>query len=253
MALRFFSRATLGILLAAGCGGDDADEAPMVLPGTGQIWLASTEPKPTDPKYFESRPRVDIAGVVTGVDAGPAAPPPALQRFFAGDGASQVLTIAGDDGLKWSLGYHLERGKPAADATPDLRALVGTRVSLLFRAVRAFGTAPGFVLAGPDGVRFAMDLAIYGDPLLPDDVPGLTVADGPVLLTKKSPCADQNHTSLVFNGDASVNVAGGSEADVTIKGQRYRAINLFSYRAGGPLQCTDITGEGRGWAVWRAP
>jgi hypothetical protein len=254
MPSRCLCPVVLAILLAAGCAEDGAGEAGMVVPGAGLIWLVSNEPKVADAKYYESRPRADIAGVVTGVEAGPAAPPPALRKFFYVDGgASQVLTIAGDDGLQWSLGYHLERGEPAVDATPDLRALAGTRVSLLFRAVRAFGTAPGFVLSGPDGVRFAMDLAVYGDPLLPDDVPGLTVADGPVLIKKKHPCADQNHTALVFTGDAAVNVAGGSEADVMIKGQRYRAINLFCYRAAGPIQCTDITGEGRGLAVWRAP
>lgn len=98
-----------------------------------------------------------------------------------------------------------------------------------------------------------MDLAVYGDPLLSNDVPGLTVSDGSVLEKRKNACADQNHTSLVFTGDTSVDVAGGSEADLTINGHRYRAINLFSYRAAGPLRCTDITGEGRGWAVWRAP
>ena len=127
-----------------------------------------------------------MAGVVTGVEAGPAAPPAGLQKFFPGEGASQVLVVMGDDGLRWSLGYHLERGEPAVDVTPDLKSLVGTRVSLLFRAVRAFGQAPGFVLSNPQGVVFAMDLAVYGDPLQPDDVPGLTVQDGPVLLTKRT-------------------------------------------------------------------
>ena len=118
----------------AGCGAGERDTPKQLTPGAGQIWLASTEPTPADPKYFETRPKLEVAGVVTRVEAGPAAPPAGLQKFFSGEGASQVLVVMGDDGLRWSLGYHLERGEPAVDVTPDLKSLVGTRVSLLFRA-----------------------------------------------------------------------------------------------------------------------
>jgi len=196
----------------------------------------------------------DIEGMVTAVETGPAVPPPVLQTFYAGEGASQVLTIRDNDGIDWKLGYDVGRGSPTMNVTPDLMAMIGTRARLLFRAVRGFGTAPGFVLFDAVGVMFAMDLAIYGDPLQTDDVAGLTVQDGTVLATTKDNCVDHLlHTSLVFTADKPVDVRPNTEGTVFIQGTRYAATNLFSVRADGQARCPDFVGTERGWAIWRRP
>jgi hypothetical protein len=249
LSIRLSTGSALALLLvAAGCG----SAAGPVGQGNGQTWLASNQPPPSDPKYRESREVAEVAGVVTAVD-GSVAPPSGWQRWYLVGEATRTITIRADDAVEWKLGYRIEQGDPAVDATPTLQALVGSRVRLVYRAVRSFGSAAGFVLSDDHGVVLAMDLATYGDPLKPDDVPGLTVADGTVLGTVKNDCFDRRNTALVFAGDTSAEVRPGDQAAVSIKGARYTALALFSFKAAGELRCTDIAGEGRGWAVSRIP
>ena len=163
----------------------------------------------------------------------------------------RAVTIRTDDGIEWTLGYHVESGTPMADVTPDLNDIIGERVLLRFRAIRAFGSAPGFVLSDDKGVAFAIDLAVYGDPLLADDVPGLRIQDGATVGTTMHACFDQRHALLTFKGDQAIDVAAGKEGTVLIKGSAFAALNLFNYKAAGAIRCTDVAGDARAWAIWR--
>jgi hypothetical protein len=206
------------------------------------------------PKDVSVPPESVRTVVVEGTLAVPAAP--ALRQtltdnaWYRGGEATRVLAIDAADG-RWLLGYRVRRGEPPEDITADLGAFAGTRVMLTFRAVNAFGAAPGFVLMDQRGVLLAMDLAVYGDPLKADDVPGLLVLRGRGVGSVKTDCFDQRHTSLVFQGDSPVEVAPSQVSPLLVRGVRAAAITLFSWEASSPIHCTDVAGEARAWALWR--
>ena len=260
------TRGALVLLLAlAACGQERtttganpppvaADGGTSVTPGQGQLWVVSNEPAPTDPKYYESRAVLEVAGVVTAVEAGPADPrgPQVFYSYSTGLPASQALSLRGDGGIDWKVGYQLQRGKPSVDVTPDLGPLVGRRVRLLVRAVRGFGSAAAVVLSDDRGVIFAMDLAIWGDPFQSGDVPGLTLTDGAIAGRTRNDCFASRHHALIFGGDTPVDVPPGTEATFTLAGAAYTAVNLFNYQVDSDIRCTDIAGAARAWALWGA-
>jgi hypothetical protein len=218
--------------------------------GDAGMWLTSTPA--VVPGMRSGEDVADIAGQVTAVDIGPKGPPPQSTSWAGGGPAGRVITIRADDASEWTLGYSVQLGQPPRDATPAPPPLVGHRLRLLARALRSFSTAAGFVLFDEVGVVVAVDPATFGDPLHPDDVPGLTIGDGEELATREERCFDQRHRALVFTGDGAVSVRPGEQATVSIGGIPFTVTTLFNYAASGPVRCTDIASTMRAWALWRA-
>jgi hypothetical protein len=235
-------------------------EPPPPPPGAGSLWLVSTEASLTDPKAIDQRPLIEIEGTLTAIDAGEARPPKDWRVVFDGTGgtASHVLTIrsGGAAPIDWKLGYRLAVGAPATDIDPDFSLAVGDAVHLKIRFIWGFGTAPAFVLSDARGIALAIDLAVYGDPLRKDDVPGLVVGSGASVGVQRSPCGDLRYTKLVFTADTAVEVDQSAISVISIKGTRYSALNLFNFVPAvppGAPSCPDAINEARAWAIWRRP
>jgi hypothetical protein len=235
-------------------------EPPPPPPGEGGMWLVSTEAPLIDPKAIDQRPLIDIDGTLTASDGGEARPPKDWRVIFdrTGGTTTHVLTIRSGGGtpIDWKLGYRLAVGAPATDISPDVSLAVGDAVHLKVRFIWGFGAAPAFVLSDARGTALAVDLAVYGDPLVKDDVPGLAVGAGPTIGFQRSPCGDLRYTKLVFTADTPVEVDQNETRTISIKGTRYTALNLFNFvpnlPPGGP-SCADAVNEARAWAIWRRP
>jgi hypothetical protein len=230
----------------AGCG----DQRGLVVtPGSGTVSLSSSPATP--PSFDGPSDSIEIEGVMTAFNA--------LQQYpsgvawFSGSESSRALVIRTDAGVEWTLGYRIEAGLPTADVTPEFPSLMGTRVKLLFRAVRAWGSAPAFVLTDAQGLVFAMNLAVYGDAMRPGDVHALTVSHGRTLgvINDKDDCFAARHFALVFTGSPSIELPPGEKGQVNIDSRPYTAVSLFDVAAEGGIRCEDVVGGATGWAVWR--
>jgi hypothetical protein len=250
-------------LLALACS-REPDQDPEVDPrllqirGDGLVWLASTESPIPDPKQPENRELIEIDGKITALDEGELRPPTDWRAVYGGQHslARRVVTLRSDAGVDWKLGYRLTRDDPKTDVTPLAPIAVGATVHLRFRAIWAFGTAAAFVLSDAQGVALAIDLAVYGDPLKPGDVPGLDVREGALLGILKGNCGDQRYADLTFAADAAIDVRQNQTRLIAIGGKPYTAFHLFNFNpVPDPTRgnCPDVTNEGRAWAIWRNP
>lgn len=245
------------------CGGTRAGMAPepeapitavaTVTPGwgSGSVWLVSTEPVSRDP-LPAFRPLIDVEGQLTSVQVPPYLPPSDKNVVLFSAGATSSLTIRTDAGIEWTLGHHVEHGDPSTDATPDLSHLIGARVRLRVRSVDEIMPARGFVLTDAAGaLLFAMDFMA----LRAEDVAGLTVQDGTAITamnpTDNSNCLDRRHHFVTFTGDRAVNIAGGHQGTVTIRGAAYTAVALYNFKTPRAAACADTRGDARAWAIWQ--
>jgi hypothetical protein len=253
-------------LAAASCAADEAPtqsvpggvqvrvEPPMQERyGQAVVWLRTSEPEGITPWAYE-RTTADIQGVVTAAEEGRAAQINDLRPFhsYTFHDDSRVLTIRTDAGHDWKLGYRIERPDSLRNRAPDLSALIGQRVRLLFRGLVGHGTAEAFVLFDDSGVRFAMNRAVWGDAFLPGDLPGITVEAGRVVRTTSNTCVDSlNHMSMVVTGDQPLNLAPDAQGTFTAGGARYNALNVASFEFGdGYIRCSDLA-PWHIWALWR--
>lgn len=240
---------------------DPALDPALLPPGEGLVWLASTEPAPSDPKQPQNRELIEVEGKVTALDAGDLRAPADWRMLYGGQyqPVKQVVTIRSSSGgvtSDWKLGYQLTRAAPTTDVTPPAPLAVGSNVRLRFRAIWAFGTAPAFVLSDDAGVALAIDLATYGDPYQPGDVPGLAVVPGSAVGVVKGNCGDQKYSNLRFEADAPIELRQNAIGAIAINHTSYTAFHLFNFTAAPTTSgagCPDAINEGRAWAIWRGP
>jgi hypothetical protein len=250
MALMRFAGLGFVLMALAACDAARSPEPTVRPQGDAAVWLASS--RPAAPGSKEGLPNVvEVQGSVA--EAKPfreRAPNGAW--YDASAEVSRALVIRTDDGEDWTLAYRVQTAD-GVDVSPALTALVGTRVKLLFRAVRGFGTAPGFVLSDGRGLVFALDLAVYGDPLMPGDLPTVSVKRGRDLgvVSSKDSCFDSRHFALRFSGDTAIELEPGKLGTFRVGGEAHTAIALFDFAAEGEIRCTDTAGGATGWAMWR--
>jgi hypothetical protein len=230
------------------------NQAPKM--GHGRMWLASQGEVDFPPFAGDFRAALKLTAEVRAVESGVAAPsvPPWHGVYGVHVGGNpltaRVISLRGDDGVEWKLGYEVHDGA-GVDVTPAPPVAVGARVTLDFRVIRAFGEAPAFVLSNDKGLLLAFNLAIYGD-ALPDPAAGLTITDGRLVAETKGGCYDERYFNLVFSGDTAIEVPSDEQASFSLGGTPFAARHLFNYKPTGPGgRCFDAIGIGRAWIVWR--
>lgn len=244
----------------AGADAGDPDAIPVLQGdqplGSVHIWLASSVEIPQSIGN-DGAQLVDIDGTVTAVKAGdlksPTNWPPTLGDYASEPPVARVLAIHANSGVDWQLGWKVEGPVRSSDLTPAAPVAVGDVVHLRFRAIYSFGRAAAFVVSDARGTLLAIDDAVWGDPLKPDDVLGLTVTEGRTVATSIGSCFDERHTGLVFTGDTPVDVAPGQTGELSLKGIPSIAFTLYNVVAIKSHQCSDAVGTARIWALWRKP
>jgi hypothetical protein len=240
---------------AVACSNEkDAAEGMPPARGEGSIWLVSTEAPLGDPKAIEQRPLIEIDGTLTASDTGDLRPPRDWRVVYDRTGAAtRVLTIRSAAGTDWKLGYRLSRAEPAMDVTPDPGLATGSQVHLRARFIWGFGSAPAFVLSDDKGIALVVDLALYGDPLVSGDVPGLSLRQGASIGIQRNECIDLRYTKLIFDAGAPIEVGQNETHEIAIAGTGYTALHLFNFVSAVPDKqpCPDAIAEGRAWAIWR--
>ncbi len=186
---------------------------------------------------------IDLTGQVYDDDAG------TLTGNLHPCGAvSRVLTILGDDGGIYELGYGVTDAD-GKDITRKLDVVSGDDVYLHFVSVESFGSASGFVLQDNDSVIAALEVGTWGPALEPGAVPGLTVSAGEVVGGGNTECGATAATEILFAGDAERSARPVEDLLITVSGE---ALNAYAVAAWEYTEadCTDVAGAFI-WGVFR--
>lgn len=161
---------------------------------------------------------------------------------------SRVLTILGDDGGIYGVGYGLW-DEDGIDITPSLDLMAGDDVYLHFVSIESFGEAAGFVVQDTDSVAFAIEVGTWGPALERGVFPGLEVGTGELVGSGRTDCGDTEAREILFAGDAERAITPMDDALITVGGEAYRAwaLSAWDYTL---AECTDVAGE-LVWAVFR--
>ena len=162
--------------------------------------------------------------------------------------ATRALTIEGEDGSTYRLGYGFESAD-GTDLTPPMPMPSGQSVNLTYRQFSAFGTAAGFVLTSQGQLQAALEMGSWGSGLELGDVPGVTVSAGASLGTELSDCGLKTYYELRFDGDDDRRVEPVNEASIPVQGTQYSAYAIARYEWPDDTECTDISGQEM-WAIW---
>ena len=182
----------------------------------------------------------DITGAVVSDEAG------ALTQGACDGSVSRVLTIAGNDGVTWSLGYGLQDAS-GADLTPALDVEPGGSIYLRFRAASSFATATGFALQDTESLIAALESRA---PVLEAaDAGGLAVVQGDVADYGADDCGDQTGYTLIFEGDADLEMTPVEDRLITLNAHALHAYALSSW-AYSAQTCEDAGGVSA-WAAFR--
>ncbi len=164
------------------------------------------------------------------------------------DGASRVMTMIGDDGGVYKLGYGVwdADGK---DITPELDLLSGDSLYLHFVSVQSFGDASGFVIQDSESVVAALEDGTWGPALEEGSVPGLSVSAGEIVGSGDIDCGHVEATEISFSGDAERSAEPVSDVLITVGGKALTAYAVASWEY-TEATCTDVAGE-LIWAAFR--
>ncbi len=201
-------------------------------------------------------PRGSLVVCVDGV--GSSGTPPASLDFTAPltaiDDNDCGTTFTLDDGAGTTHTVSLAAtDAEGAALTPDLSALVGTALSLQWRYAQPWGTVSGFSLSDADGLVLAADEGTWGG-ALGDAMPtGLKVmAGGDIISFDDGQCGNRAGHSILFQGDALVELEPVSQGDLAVGGVDLTATALLSdsYDEDAGCSVSDTT-DAVVWAVWR--
>jgi len=170
-----------------------------------------------------------------------------------GDACGQVdkaFTLRDEAGVDWSVGYAV-RNSDGETVTPEpLEDLVGSSVTMRYKAVRSFGEADGFAISEGGTLLAAVEQGTWGPALEEEDVPGLSVTSGEPVYELEDDCGTQSYSKIVFTGDEQYAEIPYSQTEITVDGASY---DIFAVDNGTyiELNCTDMGGRWE-WAAFRA-
>lgn len=161
----------------------------------------------------------------------------------------QRITIAGNDGYTYTIGFRLDDAD-GADRTPTLDIAEGDTVSGLYTQVTSFGHADGFVLSDADGLLAAVNVGTWGDALVEGDVPGVTVEPGDRISDAEDVCGQVTYREIVFHADTTLVLNPWAIGMVEVGGTVMSVAAVRHERREGETTCMDLAGE-LSWAIWR--
>jgi hypothetical protein len=130
-----------------------------------------------------------------------------------------------------------------------IKAQVGSRVTIKFRALLGFSKAAGFVVSDKTGIVLAVEDGAFGEGLSPIDEVPFSIRKADTFRLKQDHCGDAVSFALNVTADTEERVLPGRTGSVALAGAAYRFWNACSYDWVND-RCTDMLGD-TSWVLWR--
>jgi hypothetical protein len=230
---------------------------PTIMPGTATICMSTDGPWPAlDPQqwgFFGS-----VQGVIESFDFQPK-PLVGTTLIKAGTcsewlGNNQRTLALNAGQQQWRVVLGASTGLPRPPSVlPELPSLVGRNVQMTIHRGATQNTPEGIVLSEDGQLLFALQTTTKSGLLQSQYLAGLTVLEGPVVLSDRSTCGPRTHRALSFVGDGQLQLAPGEESVVVIAGLPYNARNIAYHSVEKESDCGDLPVRVTSWMVWRRP
>lgn len=217
--------------------GDTDTGEPYEPPAGGRVGVCVT----TDaPEVYSA------TGVIDGTIAGGGEGYEPLEHGYCWASVSRHLDVVDGNGVRWRAGWSVV-DDAGVDVTPPVQLETDGPVQLRSRESCGQGCSAAFSLLSGGTLVAAFNAGYWGAPFQEGDLPGLTVEPGAELGRAETGCGLEAFTTMVFTGDAAVELEPYATGPVMINGVERTAWAAEAHSF-VRVDCTDI-GDSFAWAV----